>query len=268
MYVYLGAPPPVLTAADLLAASTAATAAWSYPQIACTDIRFHAIAEPEASAGAGNDSKNVVVFRQDTWCRQPTPVDDAGTPEPDCYPASALAVTSVFKNKKTGEIIDADIEFNAVDYSWGDLVDQPSLATATTADFQNALTHELGHVVGLDHNCFTTNDGQTRLNDNTGSPEVDCYNNPELPDAVAEATMYPSVVLPDTSRRTLSSDDEQGACDIYPHVHDVCPSPSDGGCGCSVTAAVVSSRPWLEISCLALAILVTAPSFRRGREKV
>ena len=267
MHIYLGSPPPLLTASDFLGASTQAAALWSYPQVACTDVRLNVLAEPEASAGVGNDRKNVIVLRQGSWCRDPSPVNDAGIPEPDCYSSSALAVTTIFKNKKTGEIVDADIEFNAVNYSWGDLVGQPLLTTSTTADFQYALTHELGHVIGLDHNCFTVNDGQARLNDNTGAPEVDCDTNPPPADTVLGATMYPSVSLPATPRRTLSPDDEQGACEIYPHVHDVCPGPATDG-GCSVTTARVSARPWLEICYVGLAIFLSTLAFRPRREKV
>jgi hypothetical protein len=235
MQIYLGSPPPVLTADQIFAASSQAAAAWSYPALTCTDIRLTMTPAPQDSADVGYDKKNVIVFRRDTWCRQPPKIDDAGAPQPDCYPSSALAVTSVFKNGRTGEILDTDIEFNAVDYSWGDLVAQPNLANWTTADFQNALTHELGHALGLDHNCYTINDGQPRANDNTGTPEVDCYNS-TLPAAVAAATMYPSVLLGDTTRRSLSPDDELGVCDIYPHMHDTCP-PSPSGGGCTVLAA-------------------------------
>ena len=258
---------PRLAEIDFFAASTAAAAAWSYPQVIGTDIRLNMVEEPEIATGVGYDKRNVIVFRQDTWCRVPAPVDDAGVAQPDCYSPSALAVTSVFKNVKTGEIVDTDIEFNAVDYTWGDLQGQPALALSTTADFQNALTHELGHVIGLDHNCFTTNDGQPLLNDNTGSPEVDCYNNPSLPDTVAVATMYPSVVLTDTERRTLSPDDELGVCDIYPHVHDVCPSPADGGC--SVVASGTTGA-WLGLSytCAAIALAFLVLHRRRGRDKI
>jgi LPXTG-motif cell wall-anchored protein len=271
MQIYLGSAPPVLTADALFAASVQAAAVWSYPALACTDIRLTMVAEPQASANVGHDSLNVIVFRQDSWCRQPTPVDDAGTPQPDCFPASALAVTSVFKNAKTGEILDADIEFNAVDYSWGDLVGQPDLSTSTTADFQNALTHELGHVLGLDHNCFAKSDEQARLNDNTGAPEIDCYGNPTLPDSVINATMYPSVVLSDTQRRTLSSDDELGVCDVYPHVHDVCPAlPSDSGC--SVLAPGTRHRPQTgpqtALLFTTMGLLLAALSFLRMRQRI
>ncbi len=270
MRIYLGSPPPVLTEDDFFAASTQAAAAWSYPALACTDIRLAMMAETEPSADVGNDHKNVIVFRKETWCRQPTPVDDAGIPEPQCFSSSALAVTSLFKNSKTGEILDADIELNAVDYSWGDLVGQPALATSTTADFQNALTHELGHVLGLDHNCYANSDLQDRLNDNTGAPEVDCYS-PTPPDAVAEATMYPSVMLTDTLRRTLTTDDEQGICEIYPHLYDVCPAvPSDGGCSVLSTTRHDHPRTTAILSglgCL-LALALACLRGRRGRLKV
>jgi len=265
MHFSLGSPPPVLAASDLKVASTLAAAAWSYPQVAGTDIRLAIATDPQASARVGYDKRNVITFRQGTWCRDPPRIDDAGVSTPDCYPSSALAVTSIFKNVTTGEIVDADIEFNAVYFAWGDLVTQPGLATPLTADFQNALTHELGHVIGLDHNCFTENDGQPWGNDNTGSPEVDCYN-PTPPDAVAQATMYPSVLLTDVERRTLSPDDELGASEIYPHLHDVCPSrPSDGGC--SVTAAGATSSHWPELSFVALALFLSGLALRPRREK-
>jgi hypothetical protein len=231
MHLYLGSPPPALAAAEYFSASTQAAGVWSYPSLACTDLRLSMVAESQSAADVGYDHKNVIVFRQDTWCRQPAPIDDAGVMEPYCYASSALAVTSVFKNAKTGEILDADIEINAVNYAWGNLVTQPDLASLNTMDFQYALTHELGHVIGLDHSCYDGNDA--RLNDNTGTPELDCYKNSTLPSSVAQAIMYPSVDLTGakTKQRDLSPDDQQGDCDIYPHTHDACPaSPAPGGC--------------------------------------
>ena len=148
------------------------------------------------------------------------------------------AENAQLKNKNTGEILDADIAFNAVDYTWADRVESPDQLASNTADFQNALTHELGHVIGLDHSCYAPADGQTRLLDNTGSPDLDCYSNPALPTSIAESTMYPSVSLRDTTRRDLSTDDQQGVCEIYPYAHETCPisedyAPEDhkfGGC--------------------------------------
>jgi hypothetical protein len=216
----------------LAAASAEAVAAWSFPSVSCSDLRLTAVIEDPSSADVGYDRRNVITFRRDTWCRQPGRQDDAGVEQPDCYPSTALAVTSVFKNAKTGEILDADIELNAVDYSWGDRVALADAASPDTMDFLYAVTHEMGHVIGLDHPCYAPSDKQGRMNDNTGAPEVDCYGNPTLPDAIASSIMYPSVDLASakTTQRTLGEDDVQGVCDIYPHVHDFCPTPSDGGC--------------------------------------
>jgi len=36
----------------------------------------------------------------------------------------------------------------------GDFVTHPELFQTNTQDFQGAITHEFGHVIGLDHTCF------------------------------------------------------------------------------------------------------------------
>src|ERR1039457_497144 len=101
-------------------------------------------------------------------------------------------------------------------------------------------------------------DAQPRLNDNTGSPQLDCYN-PPPPKAVADATMYPSVELGDTLRRDLSPDDEQGICDIYPHRHNVCPPlPSNGGCSVVATDSPDGGQTamlWMAVGLLIAALV-------------
>jgi hypothetical protein len=233
MQMYLGAPPPLMSASEYFSAGQQAASAWSQESLPCTEVKLavNDIAQPSSDAVVGLDLKNVIVFRQDIWCEHPLPSD--GT-SPTCYPPSALAVTTVFKSTSTGEIVDADLEINAVSFFWADLVSHPEQADGHTADFQNTVTHELGHVLGLDHNCANT---QPLLKDNTGNDEPSC-SGLNVPASVTEATMYPVVPLSDTLRRTLAADDEQAMCDIYPAE----PGYRFAGGGCS-TPTRLAPRP-------------------------
>jgi hypothetical protein len=67
------------------------------------------------------------------------------------YP-KALAITNIWYDDSTGDMVDDDVIFNAK-YQWG--VDQDGEGTSSTLprsvyDVANVGTHELGHVVGLD----------------------------------------------------------------------------------------------------------------------
>ncbi len=248
-----------MTADQYLDATRLAGRAWSYPALTCTDLSISVQKESQATAEVGLDLKNVIVFRRDTWC------ENSDATEGPCYPANALAVTTVFKSTTTGEIVDADIELNAVSISWADLVANPALAeNPDTADLQNTLTHEFGHVIGLAHPCYSPNDGPTVLDDNTGNPEPDC-SSPNLPLSVTEATMYPVVPMSDTQRRTLSPDDQAGICDIYPYTFATCPSGAAQGCAVVAPAANHRSRNWSPGLVAGTAGLLLAFVFRRSR---
>ncbi len=114
------------------------------------------------------DMENRIVFRDSEW-----PADLG--PE-------TLALTSAVYRRTTGQIVDADIDVNAVDHVW---------STATPAvpghgDVANTLTHELGHVLGFAHSD------------------------------VGDATMYASADLEETNKRDLAEDDIVAICDVYP----------------------------------------------------
>ncbi len=126
---------------------------------------------------------------------------------------SALALTTPTFRTNTGELLDADVEFNErflflnADVECNDLFRQQ--------DLENTLTHELGHVIGLNHPDFTQD--------------------PSL----AEATMAFNSQRCETSKRSLESDDISGICTIYPSGEDpapcIAPPPGafdtdDGGC--------------------------------------
>lgn len=255
MDIYLGAPPPIMTADEYWNASQLAAQAWSHDSIPCTGLTISIDRNEAATAVVGFDQKNVIVFGRDAWCQSSSSTD----PTTPCYPANAMAVTTLVKNKTTGEIVDADMEINAAYFSWADLVADPAQAGGNTADFQNTLTHELGHVIGLAHPCYSPNDGPAPLLDNTGNPEIDCSAS-NLPASVTEATMYPVVAISDTERRTLSPDDEQAACDIYPSQTSYL-----AGSGCSVANPSSAPRGWaVGLACF-LVLVFAAVAYRRAR---
>jgi hypothetical protein len=259
----LGAPPPDMTGDTYLQAARAAAEVWGHTALACSGLVLSIRKSAETSAAVGYDGRNVIVLSQDTWCSEQPPADPS---TPTCYSANALAVTTVFRNTSTGEIVDADMEINAVNVFWADLVQNPSLATDSTADFQNMITHELGHVIGLAHPCYIASDGPTILTDNQGQPELDCAD-PMLPAAVANATMFPSVSMSDTSRRRLTPDDAQGACDIYPSSVMICSSGESSGCA---LASSSNSRhdhipPVAVPIALGVLVLLAASGYRRRK---
>jgi len=127
------------------------------------------------------------------------------------YDQAALAQTSLFFVKSTGEILEADVEVNAQDFVWTDVTVDPG---HSLQDLQNALTHELGHFIGLDHPCYLV-DPVPDETDNAGQPVPNCDDVP-ADSPIRDTTMFPSADPGDVSKRTLSSDDELAVCDIYP----------------------------------------------------
>jgi hypothetical protein len=277
----LGAPPPELEAEGYFSAAQAAGAAWSQASLdgvqQCSNVLFNVVSVPDVAGPVGMDQHNRLIFRQDTWCADPLPSDGF------CYDSSALAITSVFQRKTSGEILDADLEVNAVNFTWGDYVGRPELAGLKTHDFQGAVTHEFGHIIGLDHTCFipgaTRSDGTLvpRPTDNNGNPVPNC--GADNPPSITETTMYVSVATPgaEVEMRSLSPDDVQGACDIYPFTASsacggsgTCSSPAclppsgsgttSGGGGCSYTA-----RPGPGSMACVLGLLAMAMLARRRR---
>jgi hypothetical protein len=211
---------------------------------------------PVVTPTAKLDYLNNVIFRPDTWCR---PTDAPGT----CtYDPAALAITSVFVSTRTGEIRDGDVEVNAKYFVWADVdIDM----TPGRQDLQNALTHEFGHLVGLDHTCFFAQPGLARPFDNNNQPIPDCDN---ADDTVRATTMFASAIPGDTQKRTLAPDDQQAVCDIYPVASDprTCPPPGPPPAmdrlGCSGCALGGPSR-----AATASALLLTAVALVGARRR-
>lgn len=86
-----------------------------------------------------------------------------------------------------GKVLDADIEMNGVDF----IFTASPLPGMVQYDIQNTVTHEAGHFIGLDH---TT---------------------------VPDATMFATAPAGERAKQSLEQDDEDGLCEIYPHVSPV-----------------------------------------------
>jgi hypothetical protein len=212
----------IVPADDLVAAATRAAATWSDPalesKVAITIERSSA-----AHVDTAYDMLSTISFKTDSWGGD------------NIHSSEQLALTTLWN--KGGRIVDADTEINGVNaaYPWGTLPDDPAAAArfTSTVDLPAALTHELGHVVGLDHPCLLGAPVPGEKT-NTGDAVPSCYD-PALPASVRDATMYPSANPGEIGERTLSDDEKTALLDLYP-LH------SDSGGGCAIGAGTPPSR--------------------------
>jgi MYXO-CTERM domain-containing protein len=121
--------------------------------------------------------------------------DELGVPPYDPF---AFAVTVVWHNTTTGEILDADMMINDLlavrdSNAGGPYADCPDtgcpMGTSTDpgpADLRSIVTHEAGHFIGIGHSD------------------------------VADATMFSRAERTSVQKRTLAQDDIDAVCDIYP----------------------------------------------------
>jgi hypothetical protein len=188
-----------------------------------------------AAKEVGKDGVNVIKFRDVSWCR-PMIGDDPMR----CYNDQAAGITTaVFVddpgNSRDGAIVDADIEINNVDFAVS-VNDQTTNANGCHAELQNTLTHELGHLHGLEHTCTVPTD-PPRV-DGDGNPVPMCTDS-GVPQSVVDATMYPFQNCGETKKETLEDDDITAICTIYPVANDPhdCSHAdfSGGGCTCDVS---------------------------------
>ena len=159
----------------------------------------------------GLDGINIIKFRDQKWCRPATDTD----PE-ECYEPQAAGLTTLFfvndpESERNGEILDADIELNAVNFAIS--ADGTSLGSrGCLSDLSNTLTHEVGHLMGLDHTCRLGSE-PTRYDD-AGDPVPLCSDT--LPPEILEATMHPSQECGETKKATLEADDIAAIAAVYP----------------------------------------------------
>lgn len=145
--------------------------AWAEP--ACSPLSFNYRGVSDSRFVGYNlegKNENLVLWQDDDWS----------------YEDGIIGVTTVtFCTQRAGlctyegRILDADIEMNGAEFTFSTNRERHFF------DIANALTHEVGHFLGLDHSRS------------------------------AKATMYPSAPPGETSKRLLSQDDINGLCAIY-----------------------------------------------------
>ncbi len=141
----------------------AAFSEWSKVEGTSLDLKM---GEPTAEAPGfypGQANTNVVAFARDAWP----------------FETDAMAMTITAFRQSTGELVDADIIVNELHHTWGE-------GEAAANDLQNALTHEVGHFIGVAHSDKS------------------------------EATMFSSASTFETKKRSLDVDDLAALRASYP----------------------------------------------------
>ncbi len=148
---------------------------------------------------------------------QPNSNDIMASTGPWPYGADETAVTILTYDSNTGQLIDADIVFDA-SRSWSNT----DLPLTDRVDLLDTATHELGHLLGLEHSEYE------------------------------EATMYEVGPLGSTERRTLHDDDIEAMLAIYG------PPPILGRhpeVGCSTVGAPKETTGYLVALMIFVAVL-------------
>lgn len=235
------------------AAITQSIAEWNNGIKGCSYMQL--MEEPRKDVETGRDMDNIIKFRDSSWCR-PASGDDPAR----CHPQSAAGITTATyvddsSSDRDGAIVDADIELNAVDFSIA--LGGVTLGTESClSELKNTLTHEIGHLLGLEHTCLAQGD----------PPRIDAKGNavPSCNQAmqqninvVLEATMFNYQNCGERAKESLEADDIAAVCGIYQSVDDpgTCePVGESGGCcntggaaqpvGSALLGLLVLSRFW------------------------
>jgi hypothetical protein len=203
------------------------------------------------------DHISVVLWRLPGFCDHGAHADDEA-----CLAPEATATTTVYFHDSPGapddgEIVEADMEVNAVHFSFGDD------GNPSNIDLQSVFAHETGHAIGLDHTCYV-NAAATPLVDDLGDPQPYCYPTSALPDYVTAATMFNFISPGETDKRGPTADETLAATTIYAKYDGSCANNDAGQSGgCSV--ATVPRAGWCCVTALIMGVLELLLLRRRRR---
>jgi len=212
--------------------------AWAWQRSSCSDMALvydgRTARRDAGFDNTGGDNRNLLLWRSQSCsgrvpsadpCHDDEAVDPFACVEKyDCWlhGPGVIALTTTSYNRRTGEVMDADIEFNggpggfrftateAVEPACGG---RSTRTDCVATDVENTATHELGHFLGLAHS------------------------------AEPEATMYASAPDGETRKRDLDADDEEALCTVYPQAAAV------STCTPSGRIALVAAGPSRRAGC-------------------
>jgi hypothetical protein len=203
-----------------------AIATWNNASASCSYMQI--LNEGRKALETGRDNVNLVKFRDTSWCR-PASKDDPAR----CHPDSAAGITTATYvddagSSRDGAIVDADIELNGVHFAIA-VAGQTLSTESCVSELKNTLTHELGHLLGLEHTCLAAGD-PPRIDDQ-GRSVPSCGSATDQ--TITNATMYNFQECGEVKKETLEADDIAAVCGIYPIATDpgTCEPVGDpGGC--------------------------------------
>jgi len=187
---------------------------WNMASATCSYIEIKY--QGREAREVGRDRVNIIKFREMSWCR-PAVDDDPAR----CYAESAAGITtSVYvddaSSDRDGAIVDADIEINGRFFAIAN--NGVTLGTESClADLANTLTHELGHLHGIEHPCLAQ--GDPPRTDADGRAVSLCAGLP-VGSTYVESTMFNFQDCGETKKATLEAEDIAAVCGIYPTNED------------------------------------------------
>jgi hypothetical protein len=182
-----------------------AFATWA--AIDCGDGRKPFSAQQAPGVSQNSVSQCLLDTRNEALITAKTPADWTAEGNSD----AALAITEVWNDKNTGEILDVDMELNVQN---GRFANCDKACGTTDIDLLNTITHEAGHVLGLGHSTVTG------------------------------ATMTFQSHPGETSKRTLRQDDIDGYCGLDLPEHKC----SGSDCACPAAPIYSSSSGATRVS--------------------